>query len=84
MFKVCVGSIRGKLIDGRSIPQANQGRLNAEVVSTVQEVPESQTTRGMASILRSMNKCLLYFCIASRASAVSHPGQDAGPGALWG
>lgn len=62
MFKVCVGSIGCKLISRRRI---HQGLLNAEMVSTVQEVPESQTTGRMESILGSINKRLLYFCIAS-------------------
>lgn len=40
MFKVCVGSIGCKLICGRNI---HPGLLSAEMMSTVQEVPESQT-----------------------------------------
>ena len=62
MFQVCIGSKGCKPIDGRRI---HQELLNAEMVSTVQEVPKPQTTGGMESILGSMNKCLLYFCIAS-------------------
>lgn len=62
MFKVCVGSIRCKLIDRRGI---HQGLLNAKMASTVQEVPESQTIGEMESILGTKNKCLLYFCITS-------------------
>lgn len=62
MFKVCVGSIGCKLIDRRGI---HQGLLNAEMASTAQEVPESQTTGEMESILGNINKCLLYFCITS-------------------
>lgn len=43
----------------------HQGLLNAEMASTVQQVPESQTTGEMESMLGSINKCLLYFCITS-------------------
>lgn len=62
MFKAFVGSIGCKLINRRGM---HQGLLNAEMASTVQEVPESQTTGEMESILGSKNKCLLYFCITS-------------------
>lgn len=80
MFKVCVGSTGCKLIDGRRF---REELVSSEMVSTVQEVPQSQT-RGMKNILGSINKCLLFFCIASSAFTGSRPGQDAGPGTLRG